>query len=476
MTRRARAVASRRRAAGEKPRKIGGKVRRDDASGHPRGEKQPPRVATCSTLRAVMAGDGKTWESAAEDDNKGAEPESGAPSSRGKRSLLAADVGERTDSLHGAVQPGGNATRLSPVREVPRFQPVSRHEHQQRKRARRSEQAAARAGTPTAPLPEVAGHSALTGTAELGITGDAPGTADTPIGGKRARKRQTRRKPSSGTMATRRLLPVVAGTWNDEVAAFTARGMAPPLPYRPTDHAEAFELTAEHRRALRRDQIRHLNAKPAQCVARALGAVPLLDEWRPRMAVLPVKLELIDLIPTLARALSHADARLAVALEIAAPAFMAQRETPVFTRRELLHRMVRLALEERARLHSEIRNLVTLKRVAPNALSNLKGGKGFSNVAHDVLTLLELRRAAVAAGARSNLSEEDSERCRVLAYALFETNARTPNGVDAVRAAALEERSRAFTLLWLAYSEAERAFAFIFWSYGKQRTVLQALV
>ncbi len=183
----------------------------------------------------------------------------------------------------------------------------------------------------------------------------------------------------------------------------------------------------------------------------------------------------VSMRPTLARALSHADARLAMALEVTRPDFLAPGEKRLLTRRELLLRLVELALIERARLHSEVRNFVTLGRVPAGALSNLRGGRGYFNLAHDLLSLLELRRVAVAAGANSNLGEDDIQRCSLLAYSLIETSARTPNGVDAVRAAALEERSRAFTLLALAYSEAGRAFAFMFWHHGGVRAVLPAL-
>ncbi len=441
---------------------------------------------------AVMAGDGKTGELAAGDDKNAPEPESGAPSSRGKRALLAAGVGERTDSLQEAVQPSGNAARLSLERELHRFQTGSRQGRSKRKKARRSDQSAATA-TPTeaqpTPQPEstagrepAGGDDTPSGAAPDVVLGGASRNAETAdtqndATGGRVRKRRSRRKPSPNRIALRLLLPVVKEAWDDEVAAFTARGLTPPLlPYRPTDYAEAYELTAEQRRAIPKDQIRHLNAKATQCVVRALGAVPLLDEWRSRIASLPVKLWLIDLIPTLARALSHADVRFALALDVTRPDFIAPGETMVLTRRGLLQRILQLARVERTRLRSEIQNLITLRRVPAGALANLKGGSGYSNVAQDLLVLIELRRAAIAAGAHSNISEEDVERCSVLAYGLIETDARTPNGGDAVRAAALEERSRAFTLLWLAYREAERAFAFIFWHYGEHRVVLPPLV
>lgn len=441
-----------------------------------------------------MVGDGKTGDLAAGDDNNGPESESGAPSSRGERALLAASLGEHTDGLHETVQPSGNTARLSLDRDVHRFQTVSRQGRSKRKKARRSDQLAAKAATPTeakpTPPPNAGQEPAEGDDTPLGAASDVTlgdtarpdaalndaETADPQSAGKRARERPSRRKPSPNSVASSLLLRAAKAAWDGEVAAFTARGLTPPpLPYRPTNYAEAFELTAELRREIPKDQIRHLNAKATQCVVRALGAGPLLDEWRPRMAFLPVNLARIDLIPTLARALSHADARLAMALDVTRPDFIAPGET-MLTRRELLQRMLKMALAERARLHSEIRNLITLRRVPAGALSNLKGGGGYSNVALDLLVLVELRRIALASGAHSNISEEDIQRCSVLAYGLIETNARTPKGGDAVRAAALEERARAFTLLWFAYSEAERAFAFIFWQYGKHRVVLPALV
>lgn len=492
-----------------------------------------------------MVGDGKTGESAAGDDKSGPESEPSAPSSRGRRALLAAGTGERSHGLQNVAQPSGNAARLALERELFRVQPVSRHDRSKRKKARRSGQSVtAKAATPTetglaVQLEPTAGRPGTvakarrakrlqqseseasspmsrrgaSGSASLeeadwaarwqepaegddipadaasdvtfgdavpqSDAGEAAATGETPSDGKRARgrKRRSQRKPSPNSVAKRLLLPVVAAEWDGEVAAFTERGMTPPpLPYRPADFREAFKLTAEQRRAIPKDQIRHLNAKATQCVDRALGVCDLLEAWRPRMASLPVKLALIDHIPTLARALSHADVEVAWAFDVTYPDFISPSETMVLTRRELLQRLLRFSLVGRARLISEIRNLITLERVPTGALSNLKGGKGYSNVAHDVLALIELRRAAVASGAHSNISEEDIQRCNLAAHGLMETSARTPNGIDAERARALEERSRAFTLLWLAYSEAERAFAFIFWHHGKQRVVLPSLV
>ncbi len=78
----------------------------------------------------------------------GPESEAATPSSPRGRALVAAGVGEHTDSLHKAVQSGGNAVRAALECDVHRFQAVSRRERLQRKKPRG--RATAKVGSDTA--------------------------------------------------------------------------------------------------------------------------------------------------------------------------------------------------------------------------------------------------------------------------------------------------------------------------------------
>ena len=341
-------------------------------------------------------------------------------------------------------------------------------------------------------LSDVAAHDVAGGDVALGkrtmFAGDPPGSefevegqAPSEAGGalQSSGKRRRRSARSSGSsMATRLLLPVLAASWTQRVAALRAREVVPPKRYRPTNFAEAFALTAEARRALPKEQIRHLNTKASKIVERALAAVAFLDEWREAIAQGPFDVHLIDLIDTLARSLSHADALLTTAYEaVASPGVWEPGEATVFTPQQRLIRLLQLARATRRALVSEVKRLIDRGQVPHGVLSGLKGRAGHLHAATDIMALVNILQGAIAAGTHVTFTTPELERCTTIAYALIEGTSQTPPGRSgAARAAALEERSRAFTLLWLAHREAHWALACIFRDELDVKAVLPPLV
>lgn len=459
-----------------------------------------------------MAGDGKTGELGAEREANGPESEPSAPSSRGRRALLRASVtagvGERSGASHNEAQSSSNAARLALERDIHRLVVVSRQERSVRKkRETRGAGASPSPGDGAAPTAEHA--TAEFATSENATSEDAsleqlendtaPTESATPAidaasegatladdtsavegqaakgGAKKKRRRPTR--PSANSVATRLLLPVLAAEWEERVAAFKARGNVPPMPYRPPHFGEAFALTADERRALTKDQIRHLNSSAQKVASRALASVAFLDRWRDAIAQLPVNLRLIDLIDTLARALSHADVLLAATFDVALPEFIDSGEALALTQQERLQLLLRLTRDARRGLLSEVKRLIDRSLVPRGVLSGLKGGAGHYNAGIDLLALVHILESAVASGTHVTFTPQELQDHAITAYTLIDTTARvSARRGGAARAAALEERSRAFTLLWLAHREAYWALASIFKDRLDVNVVLPSLV
>lgn len=487
-----------------------------------------------------MVGDGDSGETGGSDDTNGPASEPAAPSSRGKRALVAAGVGQHSDSFHRAEQSSSDAAGAALEREVHRFQVVSRQGRLQRKKPRgraKSEpgaidnegtrleqlttgsdrttavsasQALSRRQTPfgtgadtvreteservwTAELldgPDAGDARSLDaaqtdlaplsadGNADLdgGATAVGADEQTTAKGGKRSRR--GRRKRSANDLPTRLVLAIIAAEWKARIAAFGYPGrVAPPKPYCPTNYKEAYDLTTAQRQALSKDQIRHLNVKAGKLVLRALSAALVFEQWRDAIAQLPVDMRLIDNFATYARAFGHSDTLISASFEVVLPDFAQEGEVMVLTPQQRLQRLLELTRAARARLKLEVEALINLGAIPAGALRNLKGRSGHYNAGFDVLALLELLRNAAARGANVRITERDLGRATVLAQKLMEATSRQfSKRGGEARALALEERARALTLLWLAFWEGRNALVQIFGQRLDVSVVLPTLV
>lgn len=285
----------------------------------------------------------------------------------------------------------------------------------------------------------------------------------------------------AGLQKQARALPSAAeaAAWVREFDARPARAASPPpLPYRPTDFGEAFVLTAAKRAALTKKQVRRANVNSGNVVARVLAVVPFLDQWREAIWRVPVDHEAIDQLDTLARAFGHSDVDAATTTERAKPIDAAPHDKRVRTPKERLRELLALSIERRRVLRSDVRNLIVQKALQAEAVAKLAGGSGYSEVGNDILMLVTLiRDGSPEVRALSTQNDAALDAASQLAYDLLETAARTsPKRRGAAQTLAYEDRARAFTLLWRAYREAQRALAFILWDKARARDVLPTLM
>lgn len=301
-----------------------------------------------------------------------------------------------------------------------------------------------------------------------------PATSGLPV---HNRKRSARRKHGGDRKAQRQQqLRVAIAAWEAEVAGLPPRGYLPPLPYRPTDYAEAHALTAADRAALAADAVRGANVNAGKVLALVLSLIPLLDRLRPAFAHVAVDVALIDRIDTLVRAFAYADALASGALDPTSPDPWEPGSTRVLTPRQRLRSLFRRNIEARRGLNSDVRNLMVQGKVPAGALKNLKGGVGYYNTGKDVLTLVTvLRDAAPSVRAASSMSDAVLEQYTQLAYNLINLSSRISERSENT-ALAWDGRARAFTLLWNAHSQAQRALTHILWDVMDVKDVLPSLM
>ncbi len=124
-------------------------------------------------------------------------------------------------------------------------------------------------------------------------------------------------------------------------------------------------------------------------------------------------------------------------------------------------------------------NLIVQGSLPATALHALSHKVGYCNTAKDVLALVHLIRQVDAnAPCQSTFGEATLEQFSAIAHELFTYAARRtkPGTPSEQRAYALDEQARAFTLLWRAYREAQRAVAMLLWDKGDYRDVLPSLM
>ena len=198
--------------------------------------------------------------------------------------------------------------------------------------------------------------------------------------------------------------------------------------------------------ALPRSKVVQLNVQVQRAVSTVMGALPAVQALRTQIArVLPTfDLATIDKLPDFAEALNQTDLLIKAALPMADE------------RRALLPE----AKRQRTLLDAVATALTCQGLLRPAALKRLKGGNGYTNLAHDLQLLASTLRAAWSKVDKScPMPLKELDRATQLADAL-----RGSSPTDTAAAAladAKDLRCRAFTRLDSAYAEVRRAVAYL---------------
>lgn len=222
----------------------------------------------------------------------------------------------------------------------------------------------------------------------------------------------------------------------------------------------AFSSVQPELEALPEAEVLGINIDLPHAVTTVLGALPKIAAHRDAIArALPeVDLAQLDKLQTYARAAAHAHA-----------VVMAASTVPPM--RELAARASRL----RQLLCSDASALANRGLLDRRCLNGLKGPNGYQNLAFDLLVLAALFRehwAQVCTKTALDASELDA--AEALAEQLIDgINARKRPAPQ--RAAAIEQRRRAFTLLANAYDEARCAISYLRWKQGDIESIAPSL-
>ncbi len=265
------------------------------------------------------------------------------------------------------------------------------------------------------------------------------------------------------------------------------RTACPPCQSAPQSFAVAFAVTANERAAIPFRRVMQPKINVPKAIQVALSVVPFLDQVRPLLAKNGADVQLIDRIDTYARGLSHAHALLTSATDVWVPsayedasvATSPQESRRVVTRAGRLQELSKRVIEARVRLRSDVRNLIVQGALPQTALARLKRRVGYHNTATDALAMIHLiRTLPPTAPCRSALSEATLDEFEAAAQELYTYAARAKGrgGVSEQRVKARDERARAFTLLWVAYREAQRVITALVWDKGDVRDVLPSLM
>ena len=245
------------------------------------------------------------------------------------------------------------------------------------------------------------------------------------------------------------------------VAPARASKVAPPLPARPFDYREAYELEAPARAAVSKTAIINPGALDVPYATKvAIGAVPNIDRYRDEIAQrFEDELEKIDKIDTYARGATHA------------LVLLSTTTTPP----EKVQAVYEAALDARRFMFSDINNLVTIGLLAPNTLSGISNEAGHINVSTDIQKLVTLaEKLDDSVEARLAIPADKRNEYLVLAYQLTELSSRRDGSALTVEEAR-DNLARAVTLFVNAWDTAERVFTYLLWENQAWRAVVPSL-
>ncbi len=210
---------------------------------------------------------------------------------------------------------------------------------------------------------------------------------------------------------------------------------------------EAYERVKGELAALAPDALLQVNLDVQVAVSTVLGALPELRGLRERMEQeLPAfDLERFDKLEDYAQALAFAQAKFQFASRPAGDLDVVARE----------------ALKLRAKLVANAQALALSGLFDANRLEQLKGAKGYKNIAQDLQALsAALRENWGDIYGKSPLTADDVQMASRVALRLTRLVGLREQG-PALLAAAQELRLRAFTLLFQTYDEARAAVGYL---------------
>ncbi len=245
------------------------------------------------------------------------------------------------------------------------------------------------------------------------------------------------------------------------MAPSRASKLAPPLPVRPFDYREAYELEAAARAALLKTAIINPGALDVAYATKvAIGAVPNIDRYRDKIAErFEDELEKIDKIDTLARGATHA------------LVLLSTTATPP----EKVQAVYEAALDARRFTFSDINNLITIGLLAQNTLNDISNEAGHINVSTDIQKLVTIaEKLDDAVEARLAIPADKRNEYLLLAYQLTELSSRR-DGSGLTLEEARDNLARAVTLFVNAWDTAERVFAYLLWENQAWRAVVPSL-
>ena len=237
--------------------------------------------------------------------------------------------------------------------------------------------------------------------------------------------------------------------------------LAPPLPNRPFDFRECYELTAAARAAIPLTEVLNPGALDVPYAAKvAMGAATRIDKYRDKIAQrFADELAEIDMIDTYARGATHSFVLLST------------NTVPP----EKVQEVYDAALTARRFLYSDLNNLVTLGLIAPKTLTDVSNEAGHLNAATDIQKLVSIaEKLDDAVEARLAISAATRNEYLVLAYQLTELASRRDTG-GVTSEEARNNLARAVTLLVNAYRTAERVMTYVLWMEGTLRDVVPSL-
>jgi hypothetical protein len=235
-------------------------------------------------------------------------------------------------------------------------------------------------------------------------------------------------------------------------------GVAAPAPSQ--QFHQGFERLESKIRAVPEEELIPINLEMPRVVATVLGALPEMVKLRGALSELTgFDLAAFDALEDLALALGHTHTL-----------FRIESET-----QDSLPELVAEAMAAREQLQADVAALVKRKLIDPSRMPELRGGNGHSNVAFDLVSLVELMLAHwPTVQGKTAVEMAELERARSVASRIVALVGRREQAEQELGPANMLRR-QAFTLLMRAYDEAQRGVGFLRWHHGDADRIVPSL-